>query len=106
MSFRLIDATVEELEAGLAAAGLEVLVEGDPLEIADYVSGHRNELSELAFIFHCKIKQGLGGYEVEWPEDLVDLVVKPASGVARRAARQGGATFVFRIQEGVQGGGK
>jgi hypothetical protein len=99
MPFLLIDATREKLEAALSAAGLAVLVEGKPLEIADYVSEHRSELSDLAFIFHCKITRSPGGYEIEWPEGLADLAAKPASIAVDGAAMKGGATLVIAIQE-------
>jgi hypothetical protein len=65
MSFLLIGATREELEAALASAHLEVLAEGSPYDLALHVSEHRGEKTEFAFVFPVKLARGP---VVEWCE--------------------------------------
>lgn len=77
MSFLLIGARREELEAALASAHLEVLAEGSPYDLALYASAHRGERPEFAFVFHVKLAESPEGQGVEWCDAGKELMQSP-----------------------------
>ena len=66
MSFLLINASREDLEAAFTSAKLEVLAEGSPYDLALYASTHRDEVTELAFVLQTRLTKGPNGHRIEW----------------------------------------
>jgi CopG antitoxin of type II toxin-antitoxin system len=74
MSFLLINASREELEAAFTSAKLKLLAEGGPYDLASYVSAHRDEVTELAFVLQTRLTKGPDGHRVEWCDASRELL--------------------------------